>query len=62
MTVVPFIAGGTEGIGGVRGTWEVDAGGETMTGPAAVTILTPDGMVVAQAQLSSRHPVARRFH
>jgi hypothetical protein len=54
MTVVPFIAGGTEGIGGVRGTWEIDAGGETMTGPAAVTILTPDGTVVAQAQLSSR--------
>jgi hypothetical protein len=54
MTIVPFIDEGPGGYIVVRGTWEIDAGGETMIGPANVTVLTPDGTVVARDTLSSR--------
>src|SRR6476659_2883214 len=40
MTIVPFVDGGAGGYAVVRAAWEIDAGGETMTGPAAVTVLT----------------------
>ena len=53
MTIVPFLdpAGG---YAVVRGTWEVDAGGGTMTGPAFVTVVGPDGAVVATDHFQSR--------
>ena len=54
MTIIPFIDGGNGGYGVVRATWEIEEGGDTMTGPASVTIVTPDGTVVAKVELSSR--------
>jgi hypothetical protein len=54
MTIVPFTDGGAGGYVVVRATWEVEAGGDAMSGPASVTVVTPDGTVVAESQLSSR--------
>ena len=53
-TIVPFVEGGAGGYVVVRATWEVDERGDTMTGPASVTVVTPDGTVVAESQLTSR--------
>ena len=46
MTIIPFSDGGAGGYQVVRSTWEIDEGGDTMSGPATVTIVTPDGVVV----------------
>ncbi len=54
MIIIPFTDGGAGGYAVVRSTWEIDAGGETMSGPASVTVVTPDGTVVATVELSSR--------
>jgi len=54
MTIIPFTDGGAGGYAVVRGTWEIDEGGDAMSGPAAVTVVTPDGTVVAGVELSSR--------
>ena len=54
MTIVPFVDGGAGGYGVVRATWEVDAGGDAMSGPAVVTVVTPDGTVVATNEQASR--------
>jgi predicted lipoprotein len=53
-TIIPFVDGGAGGYVVVRATWEVDAGGDTMSGPASVTVVAPDGTVVATSELSSR--------
>jgi hypothetical protein len=47
MTIIPFPGGGAEGYAVVRATWEIDEGGNTMSGPAAITIVAPDGSVIA---------------
>jgi hypothetical protein len=44
MTIIPFIG---EGYGVVRATWDVDESGDTMSGPADLTIVAPDGTVMA---------------
>jgi hypothetical protein len=54
MTIIPFVDGGAGGYGVVRATWDVDEGGDVMSGPAVVTIVTPDGTVVAKDELTSR--------
>ena len=43
----------TTGYAVVRATWEIDASGETMSGPANVTVVLPDGTVVATEEFSS---------
>jgi hypothetical protein len=55
FTLIPFNGPpqATSGYAVVRGTWEIDDGGATMRGSANVTVLTPDGMVVATGELSS---------
>jgi predicted lipoprotein len=53
-TIVPFTDGGAGGYAVVRATWEVDETGDTMSGPASVTVVTPDGTVVATAEITSR--------
>ncbi len=53
-TIIPFVQGGAGGYVVVRATWEVDEGGDTMSGPASVTVVTPDGTAVAESQLTSR--------
>ena len=37
----------------VRATWEIDEGGDTMSGPANLTVVTPDGTVVATDEFNS---------
>ena len=54
MTIIPFTDGGAGGYAVVRATWEIDEGGDAMSGPATVTVVTPDGTVVAGIELSSR--------
>ena len=54
MTIIPFVDGGAGGYAVVRATWDVDEGGDTMSGPASVTVVTPDGTVVATDELTSR--------
>ncbi|MBA2521303.1 MAG: hypothetical protein H0V24_16725 [Chloroflexia bacterium] len=54
MTIIPFVERGAGGYSVVRATWEVEEGGDSMSGPASVTVVTPDGMVVTEIQLSSR--------
>jgi hypothetical protein len=54
MTIIPFVDGGAGGYGVVRATWDVDEGGDAMSGPASVTIVAPDGTVVATDELTSR--------
>ncbi len=55
MTIIPFNGPpeATAGYAVVRSTWEIDEGGDTMSGPANVTVLTPDGTVVATAEFNS---------
>jgi hypothetical protein len=52
-TIIGFPEGGAGGYAVIRATWEVDEGGDTMSGPAVVTIVTPDGTVVATNELTS---------
>jgi hypothetical protein len=52
-TFVPFIDGGDGGYVVVRSTAEIADDGETLTGTAHVTVLTPDGTVVAQGEQNS---------
>lgn len=47
MTIIPFIEGGNGGYGVVRGTFDVAEGGDTLTGFSSITIVAPDGTVVA---------------
>jgi hypothetical protein len=53
-TLIGFPDGGAGGYVVIRATWEVDAGGDTMSGPAVRTVVTPDGTVVATNELTSR--------
>jgi hypothetical protein len=53
-TLIGFPDGGAGGYAVIRATWEVDEGGDTMSGPAVVTVVTPDGTVVATNELTSR--------
>ena len=53
MTIVPFTDAGAGGYVVVRSTWELDEGGDAMSGPAVVTVVTPDGTVVATNELRS---------
>jgi hypothetical protein len=53
-TIIPFVDGGAGGYAVVRATWEVDETGDTMSGPASVTVVAPDGTVVATDELTSR--------
>jgi hypothetical protein len=53
MTIIPFIEEGNGGYGVVRATMEVDEGGDTMTGFSAITIVAPDGTVVASPEGSN---------
>jgi hypothetical protein len=59
ITIVPFIDGGAGGYGVVRGEWTIDESGDAMSGTASVTILTPDGRIVANLDLESS---ATRLH
>ena len=54
MTIIPFVDRGAGGYTVVRATWEVEESGNTMSGPASVTVVAPDGTVVATGELSSR--------
>ena len=53
MTIIPFTDGGAGGYVVVRAPWDVDDGGDTMSGTATVTVVTPDGTVVATDELTS---------
>ena len=55
MTIIPFNGPpqATTGYAVVRATWEIDEAGDTMSGPANVTVLLPDGTVVATNEFSS---------
>jgi hypothetical protein len=59
MTIVPFIDGGAGGYSVVRATWEIDDSGDSMSGPANVTTVSPDGMVVMSVDINSH---ATRLH
>ncbi len=54
MTIIPFVERGAGGYLVVRSTWEIEDDGDTMSGPASITVVTPDGTVVAESELSSR--------
>ena len=62
MTIIPFPGGreATSGYAVVRATWDIDEGGDTMSGPAAITIVAPDGAVVATPPDSNSR--ATRMH
>jgi hypothetical protein len=47
ITIIPFIEGGNGGYGVVRGTFDVDEGGGNLTGYSSITIVAPDGTVIA---------------
>ena len=53
MTIIPFSDGGAGGYQVVRATWDVDESGDSMSGPASVTVVTPDGTVVASIDIAS---------
>ena len=52
MTIVPFAPDNT-GYQVVRATWEIDASGDSMSGPANVTVVTADGTVVQSIDINS---------
>lgn len=54
MTIVPFAAGGAGGYQVVRASWHVEEGGDVMSGPASVTVVSPGGTVLAKIHLTSR--------
>jgi len=53
MTIIPFTDGGAGGYQVVRATWEVDEGGDTMSGPASITFVAPDGSVTMAIEVNS---------
>ncbi len=52
MTIIPFAVDNT-GYQVVRATWEIDESGDSMSGPANVTVVSADGTVMAAIDISS---------